>query len=195
LDSVRELKASLTEAIIKPMAASPVARAAMGLAAQPMANAGGAGPTMALGIVRKTNQDYHLAVRIQRRGLENSSQLDTIKLTAAVVSAAAARIVPLGGPRHAVDPTPRPLLRRPIDTKGTGIMNRTTLDDARTAKTKAVAAFGDDPSVVGVGITRIGEGYGVKLNLEAPPAADTKLPKDIDGVPIRVEVIGTIRKR
>jgi hypothetical protein len=74
-------------------------------------------------------------------------------------------------------------------------MNRTTLDDARTAKTKAVAAFGDDPSVVGVGITRIGEGYGVKLNLEAPPAADTKLPKDIDGVPIRVEVIGTIRKR
>ena len=79
LDSVRELKASLNETIIKPMAASPVARAALGMAAQPMASAGAAGPTMALGVVRKSNQNYHLAVRIQRRGLENSRQLDTIK--------------------------------------------------------------------------------------------------------------------
>jgi hypothetical protein len=74
-------------------------------------------------------------------------------------------------------------------------MNCTTLDEARAAKAKVLAAFGDDQSVVGVGITRIGEGYGVKLNLEAPPAPDANLPKDIDGVPIRVEVVGTIRKR
>ncbi len=74
-------------------------------------------------------------------------------------------------------------------------MNHATLDDARAAKAKVHAAFGDDPSVVGVGITRIGAGYGVKLNLEAPPAPDANLPKDVDGVPIRVEVVGTIRKR
>jgi hypothetical protein len=79
LDSVRELKESLNETIIKPMVASPVARAAFGMAAQPMASAGAAGPTMALGVVRKSNQNYHLAVRIQRRGLENSPQLDAIK--------------------------------------------------------------------------------------------------------------------
>ena len=79
LDSVRELKASLNETIIKPMAASPVARAALGMAAQPMATAGAGGPTMALVFVRKSNQDYYLAVRLQRRGLENSTQLDTIK--------------------------------------------------------------------------------------------------------------------
>ncbi len=79
LDSVRELKASLNEAIIKPMAVSPVAKATLGMAAQPMAAAGAAGPTLALGVVRKPNQDYYLAVRIQRRGLENSTQLDTIK--------------------------------------------------------------------------------------------------------------------
>ncbi len=48
---------------------------------------------------------------------------------------------------------------------------------------------------VGVGITRIGEGYGVKLNLEGPPAPDANLPNDVDGVPIRVEVVGAIRKR
>jgi hypothetical protein len=79
LDLVRELKASLNETIIKPMAASPVAKAALGIAAQPMAAAGPGGPTMALGVVRKSNQDYYLAVRLQRRGLENSTQLDTIK--------------------------------------------------------------------------------------------------------------------
>jgi len=48
-------------------------------------------------------------------------------------------------------------------------MNHTTLDQARAAKAKVLAAFGHDASVVGVSITRIGEGYGVKLNLEAPP--------------------------
>jgi hypothetical protein len=74
-------------------------------------------------------------------------------------------------------------------------MNRTTLDEARTAKAKVLTAFGDDPSVVGVGITRIGEGYGVKLNLESPPAPDANLPHDVDGVPIRIDVVGTIRKR
>jgi len=74
-------------------------------------------------------------------------------------------------------------------------MNHATLDDARAAKAKVLAAFGDDPAVVGIGITRIGEGYGVKLNLETPPAPDANLPKDVDGVPIRVEVVGTNRKR
>ena len=73
MDSVRELKATLNEAIIKPMAASPVARAALGMAAQPMANAGGGGPTMALGIVRKSSQDYHLA-----EGLTFANPIDAV---------------------------------------------------------------------------------------------------------------------
>jgi hypothetical protein len=74
-------------------------------------------------------------------------------------------------------------------------MNHATLDEARAAKTKLVAVFGHDPLVVGVGITRIGEGYGVKLNLESPPAPDANLPKAVDGVPVRVEVVGTIGRR
>jgi hypothetical protein len=49
--------------------------------------------------------------------------------------------------------------------------------------------------VVGVGITRHGDGYAVKVNLRHPPAAGVDLPKDIDGVPVQVEVVGSITKR
>jgi hypothetical protein len=78
LDSVRELKASLNVSIIEPLA-SPNQVKALGVAAQPIGAASVPQPTMALGIVRKSAQDYHLAVRIQRRGLENSRQLDAIR--------------------------------------------------------------------------------------------------------------------
>ena len=74
-------------------------------------------------------------------------------------------------------------------------MNNTTLDEARAAKAKVLATFGHEPSVVGVGIARFGEGYAVKLNLESPLGPDAKVPEDVDGVPIKVEVVGTIRKR
>jgi hypothetical protein len=76
-------------------------------------------------------------------------------------------------------------------------MNPTTLDEARAAKAKALDEFRRKAkaSVVGVGITRIDGGYGVKVNLDAPPAPDTELPDAIDGVPVRVEVVGKIRKR
>jgi hypothetical protein len=67
------------ETIVGPMAASVSMRAAFGLSAQPMAGAGAGGPTMALGIVRKADQDYQLAVRLQVRGLENSPQLVALK--------------------------------------------------------------------------------------------------------------------
>ncbi len=65
------------------------------------------------------------------------------------------------------------------DREGTSNMNHTTRNEARAAKAEVLAAFGDDPSVVGVGITRISEGYGVKLNLEVPAAPDANLPKDV----------------
>jgi hypothetical protein len=74
-------------------------------------------------------------------------------------------------------------------------MSGSTLDEARAAKPKALAEFSRSASVVGVGITRIDGGYGVKVNLSSPPARDAALPDLIDGVPIRVEVVGTIRKR
>jgi hypothetical protein len=69
------------------------------------------------------------------------------------------------------------------------------LDEARAAKERAKRIFAKKASVVGIGITRVGDRYGVKVNLEAPPPADANLPETIDGVPVRIEVIGPIRPR
>jgi len=79
--------------------------------------------------------------------------------------------------------------------QGMVTMKTTGLDKARAAKERVKAAFAGKASVVGIGITRVGNGYGVKVNLGAPPEADANLPETIDGVPIRIEVVGPIRKR
>ncbi len=79
--------------------------------------------------------------------------------------------------------------------RGMFTMKGTGLNKARAAKEQVKAAFAGKASVVGVGITRIGDGYGVKVNLGAAPEADAKLPETIDGVPVRIEVIGPISTR
>ena len=75
------------------------------------------------------------------------------------------------------------------------LMGKTcSLDEARAVKASAAAAFGRLAEVAGVGNTRVGDGYGVKVNLSRPP--DTPgLPTEIDGVPIQVEIVGPIRKQ
>jgi len=74
-------------------------------------------------------------------------------------------------------------------------MSRATIDQARAAKAGAAALFSKLARVAGVGIVRCDEGYGVKINLAAPLPANAAAPATINGVPIRVEVIGAIRKR
>jgi hypothetical protein len=74
-------------------------------------------------------------------------------------------------------------------------MNSIGLDEARAAKERAKSLFAGKASVVGIGLTRIGDGYGVKVNLGAPPAPDADLPESIDGVPVRIELVGPIRPR
>ena len=49
--------------------------------------------------------------------------------------------------------------------------------------------------VTGVGITRVKGEYAVKVNLTEPVDPGVELPTEIDGVPVRVEVTGTIRAR
>ena len=78
LDSARELKAVLQESVIVPMATSFLVKSA-GLRAQPTSGLAATPPTMALGVVRKGKHDFGIAVRIQKRGLENSPQVETIK--------------------------------------------------------------------------------------------------------------------
>jgi hypothetical protein len=75
------------------------------------------------------------------------------------------------------------------------MVNSSSLDQARAAKAHVLEVFGRTAHVVGVGITKIGDGYGVKVNLESLPANDQPLPQVIDGVPVRIDVVGEVKKR
>jgi hypothetical protein len=69
-----------------------------------------------------------------------------------------------------------------------------SLEEARAAKRKAVKLLKRHPSVNGVGITRAGKGYAIKVNLVESGAVATKIPVEIDGVPVRSQVVGRITK-
>jgi hypothetical protein len=69
------------------------------------------------------------------------------------------------------------------------------LDCARAAKNLAKAALAAIPGVVGIGISKIGRSYGLKVNLNKKLPPGVEVPKTIGGVPVKVEVVGTIRKR
>jgi len=49
--------------------------------------------------------------------------------------------------------------------------------------------------VVGVGITRVHGAYAVKVNLREPLAPGEEPPAEIGGVPVEIEVVGTLRPR
>lgn len=70
--------------------------------------------------------------------------------------------------------------------------NNTSLEQARAAKPKASLLLASLP-VVGLGITRVGDGYGLKVNLDQK-VPDDAVPDQVDGVPIKIEVVGKIRK-
>lgn len=70
-----------------------------------------------------------------------------------------------------------------------------TLDQARAAKSKALALLQDATAVVGIGIARRDGGYCVKVNVSHAPTVAEAVPASIDGVPVRVEVVGVLRKR
>ena len=72
-------------------------------------------------------------------------------------------------------------------------MPRITLERAQAAKKTAVERFRHHASVTGIGITRVAGEYAVKINLRQP--VEAALPKTIGGVPVRVEVTGSIRPR
>jgi hypothetical protein len=73
-------------------------------------------------------------------------------------------------------------------------MKPATLSQARAAKAKVVELMKGSDAVNGVGIARQGAGYAVKLNLVRPAKTDA-VPSRVDGVPVKVEVVGQIEKR
>lgn len=70
-----------------------------------------------------------------------------------------------------------------------------SLESARAAKKRALTLFAELGDVVGIGLTKMNEGYGLKINFSSAPKDPTAVPEDVDGVPVKVEVVGTIRKR
>jgi hypothetical protein len=70
-----------------------------------------------------------------------------------------------------------------------------TLEEARAAKAEAHGVFARLAKVNGIGLTRVGNGYGLKVNVECAPEGDQSLPTDVRGVPVKVEVVGVIKKR
>jgi hypothetical protein len=70
-----------------------------------------------------------------------------------------------------------------------------SLDQARSAKSEAAKEFGRHGEVMGVGIVKAGDGYGLKINLKQLADDPAALPQSIQGVPTRCEVVGVIRKQ
>lgn len=70
-------------------------------------------------------------------------------------------------------------------------VNPATMEAARAAKTKFIDQFGEIDEINGIGIALLDEGtYGVKVNLRE--ATDQTFPTEIDGVPIVLDIVGTI---
>lgn len=74
-------------------------------------------------------------------------------------------------------------------------MKGASLEAARAAKSRVAELFRGIGQVVGVGLVSFDQGYGVKVNLARQPRGSAKAPTEIAGVPIQVEVVGTISKR
>lgn len=70
-----------------------------------------------------------------------------------------------------------------------------SLEKVRAAKSVAEKIFTELLGDVAVGITRVGGAYALKVNLVSAPGPKVKLPADVNGVPVRVEVTGSIKKR
>jgi hypothetical protein len=72
----------------------------------------------------------------------------------------------------------------------------TSLQDAQAAKKKCAKVFGDLVGEVAVGIMKLGrDDFGLKVNLTEAPPEGIRLPSEIEGVQVKVEVVGRIRKR
>ena len=72
-------------------------------------------------------------------------------------------------------------------------MDGTTLERAQAAKRKMAKHLAGEEMVQGIGICRVGTGYGVKFNISINDEADEADAEVFRGVPVLVEVVGTIR--
>lgn len=68
-----------------------------------------------------------------------------------------------------------------------------SLDQARKARDALSRKLEGLEGLVGIGITKSGEDYAVKVNVDSLP--EKPIPESIAGVAVKLEVVGKIRKR
>lgn len=71
-------------------------------------------------------------------------------------------------------------------------MRPATLGEAQAAKDILKARMLGVPELRGIGIALLDDGFGVKLNLSCRPEG-LIVPDEIDGVPVIVELVDTLR--
>jgi hypothetical protein len=70
-----------------------------------------------------------------------------------------------------------------------------SLERAKLAKEAAKGVLAKLPGVVGVGITKVGDDYALKVNLSEALPKGVSAPDRVEGVPVSFEVVGRARKR
>jgi hypothetical protein len=73
-------------------------------------------------------------------------------------------------------------------------MGATDLTRAQAAQDHLTETLADHPEVNGIGIARADGGYVLKVNVRTEGARES-IPAEIDGVAVRVQTVGRIRKR
>lgn len=66
-----------------------------------------------------------------------------------------------------------------------------TRQEARVAKDTAKVKLQRVRGLNGIGLIKTGTGYGLKVNLETDESAG-EIPDEVDGVPVEVEIVGTV---
>jgi hypothetical protein len=67
-----------------------------------------------------------------------------------------------------------------------------TIEQAQAAVRETKEVMERLAPVVFIGIARIGEDFGLKVNLLHEPVGDEKIPTSVNGVPVKVTVTGQV---
>jgi len=70
-------------------------------------------------------------------------------------------------------------------------MKPATLAAAEAAAEKLALRLANLSELRGIGIAVLADGFGVKVNLSRQPAV-AAVPDDVDGVPVIVDIVGTV---
>jgi hypothetical protein len=74
-------------------------------------------------------------------------------------------------------------------------MDGVPIERARAVKSQLLEKLAALPQLGGIGLVRVGDGFGVKVNLSEPIEADEIVPREFDGVPVLIEVVGRVSAR